>query len=411
MAEEEEESYEEESYEEVSDGGDVYEETGGSSDSFTEVTHQSWGSRLQEQATQSLVGFVLFLAAFPLLFWNEGRAVDGHKALEEGKGAVVAVSAESVDSSNDGKLVHFSGDATTDQLLSDADFGIEAMALKLRRISEMYQWEEEKEERKEKTSGGGEKTITSYKYKKTWSENHIDSGNFRKRKGHENPADIGFPSEEDEASRVTVGAYQLSTSLIEKIDAFENMRLPSEGVPGQLAGKTVHRTGNSLYVGNDPSSPQIGDLKVRFEVVPAETEVSVVSRQKGNRLEPYLSKTGTVELLQMGLASADLMFNAAEEELTFETWFIRLAGIAAMAIGLGMLFKILSTVIDRIPFVGIHIGTVVGVGTSLIAILIALPLALLTIAIAWFFVRPILSISLLVIAIGGFFGLRKFGGK
>ncbi|MEE2726594.1 MAG: TMEM43 family protein, partial [Candidatus Latescibacterota bacterium] len=85
--------------------------------------------------------------------------------------------------------------------------------------------------------------------------------------------------------------------------------------------------------------------------------------------------------------------------------------IAAMAIGLGMLFKILSTVIDRIPFVGIHIGTVVGVGTSLIAILIALPLALLTIAIAWFFVRPILSISLLVIATGSFFGLRKFGGK
>ena len=113
----------------------------------------------------------------------------------------------------------------------------------------------------------------------------------------------------------------------------------------------------------------------------------------------------------MGLASADLMFNAAEEELTFETWLIQLVGIAAMAIGLGMLFKILSTVIDRIPFVGIHIGTVVGVGTSLIAILIALPLALLTIAIAWFFVRPILSITLLVIAVGGFFGLRKFGVK
>ena len=260
-----------------------------------------------------------------------------------------------------------------------------------------------------KRHGGGEKTVT--KYRKTWSENHIDSGNFRKRQGHENPADISFPSEEDEASRVTVGAYQLSASLIEKIDAFENLRLPGEGLPSQLSGKTVHRTGNSLYVGNDPSSPQIGDLKVRFEVVPTETEVSVVSRQKGNRLEPYLSKTGTVELLQMGLASADLMFNAAEEELTFETWLIRLAGIAAMAIGLGMLFKILSTVIDRIPFVGIHIGTVVGVGTSLIAILIALPLALLTIAIAWFFVRPVLSIILPVLAVGGFFGLRKFGSR
>lgn len=406
MADQEEESYEEESYE-----GESYEEEGHSSDSFTEVTHQSWGSRLQEQATQSLVGFVLFLAAFPLLFWNEGRSVDGFKALEEGKGAVVAVEAGSVDPSNDGKLIHFTGDATTDQLLSDADFGIETTALKLRRISEMYQWEEEKEERKEKTSGGGEKTVTSYKYRKTWSENHIDSGSFRKRQGHENPAAIPYESQEDEANRVTVGAFQLSATLVEKIDAYEDFRLPSNELPSQLAGETVHRTGNSLYVGADPGSPQIGDLKVRFEVVPTGTEVSIVSRQRGNRLEPYLSKTGTVELLQIGLASADLMFNTAEEELAMETWLLRLAGIAAMAIGLGMLFKILSTVIDRIPFVGIHIGTVVGVGTSLIAILIALPLALLTIAIAWLFVRPILSIILLVVAVGGFIGLRKFGDK
>ena len=70
MADQEDESYEEDSYE-----GESYEEEGHSSDSFTEVTHQSWGSRLQEQATQSLVGFVLFLAAFPLLFWNDGQAI------------------------------------------------------------------------------------------------------------------------------------------------------------------------------------------------------------------------------------------------------------------------------------------------------------------------------------------------
>ena len=94
-----------------------------------------------------------------------------------------------------------------------------------------------------------------------------------------------------------------------------------------------------------------------------------------------------------------------------ETWVLRLVGLAMMAIGLAWLFKIFATVIDRIPFVGIHIGTLVELGTSLIAILIALPLALLTIAIAWFFVRPVLSIVLLVLGVGGFFGLRKYGNK
>ena len=288
---------EDESYDGESDGGDVYDDTGGSGDSFTETTRRGWGSRLQEQAGRAVLGFVLFLAAFPVLFWNEGRAVDRAEALAEGKGAVVEVQAESVDPANNGELVYFYGDATTDQMLNDAEFGIEATALKLRRISEMYQWREDKEEKNEKTSSGGEKTVTRYKYKRVWSEDHIDSGDFRKRKGHENPADISYPSAEEAAARVMVGAYQLSSSLVEKINAYQGLRLPGDGLPDQLSGKTVHRAGNGLYLGKDPAKPRIGDLKVRFEIVPTETEVSVISRQKGNRLEPYLTETGTLELL------------------------------------------------------------------------------------------------------------------
>jgi hypothetical protein len=397
----------EDSYDEGEDS-DSFVDTEGSDDSYTEVTHQSWGSRLQEQAGKSVAGFVLFLAAFPLLLWNEGRVVDITTALEEGKGAVIPVIADAVDASNNGKLIHFTGDATTDDVLTDLDFGIEASAIKLRRVTEMYQWEEEKEERKEKVSGGSERTVTTYKYKKVWSEDHINSGSFHRKasKGRKNPASIAYESNMSVAGRIVVGAFQLSTSLVKKIDAYEELRLPGSVIE-QIGGRTVHRMGNGLYVGADPSASEIGDLKVRFEVVPTPIEVSVVSRQKGNRLEPYLSKTGTVELLQVGLASADLMFNKAEEELALETWILRLAGIVAMALGLSLLFKILETVIDRIPYVGIHIGTVLGTGTTLVAILIALPLALLTIAVAWFAARPILSIVLLLLAAGGFFGMRK----
>ena len=412
MADGDEEYYEESDDSSEQGDSESFVDSSDDGDSFTEVTYQSWGSRLQEQASKSIAGFVLFLAAFPLLFWNEGRAVDVSMALEEGKGAVVPVVADALDTSNDGKLIHFSGEATTQDMVTDLDFAIEARALKLRRVTEMYQWEEKKEERKEKVSGGSEKTITRYKYSKVWSELHIDSGSFNRKgsRGRSNPASIPYESDEFVADKITVGAFQLSSSLIVKIDAFEALRLPTE-VREQIGDRTVHRTGNGLYIGADSAEPEIGDLKVRFEVVPSPTEVSVVSRQKGNRLEPYLSKTGTVELLQVGLASADLMFNSAEEELELETWILRLVGLVAMAAGLTMLFKILETVIDRIPFFGIHMGTVVGVGTTLVAILIALPLALLTIAIAWFFARPILSIILLVLAAGGFFAAKKYANK
>ena len=142
----------EEYYEEPADsseeyGNEDFVDSGDDGGSFTDVTHQSWGSRLQEQASKSIAGFVLFLAAFPLLFWNEGRAVDVSLALEEGKGAVVPVVADALDASNDGRLIHFSGEAATQDIVADLDFGIEARALKLRRVTEMYQWEEEKEER------------------------------------------------------------------------------------------------------------------------------------------------------------------------------------------------------------------------------------------------------------------------
>jgi hypothetical protein len=150
MADGDEEYYEESDDSSEQGGSESFVDSSGDGDSFTEVTHQSWGSRLQEQASKSIAGFVLFLAAFPLLFSNEWRAVDVSMALEEGKGAVVPVVADALDTSNDGKLIHFSGEATTQDMVTDLDFAIEARALKLRRVTEMYQWEEKKKSVKKK---------------------------------------------------------------------------------------------------------------------------------------------------------------------------------------------------------------------------------------------------------------------
>ena len=59
-------------------------------DTFSVTSSQSWGGRLMESIKSVLVGFVFFIASFPLLFWNEGRAVQTAKSLKEGLGAVVS---------------------------------------------------------------------------------------------------------------------------------------------------------------------------------------------------------------------------------------------------------------------------------------------------------------------------------
>lgn len=66
-----------------------------------------------------LVGIVLFLVAFPLLFWNEGRAVQTAQSLEEGASNVVTVGADKVEPGNEGKLVHLTGNAATKESLTD----------------------------------------------------------------------------------------------------------------------------------------------------------------------------------------------------------------------------------------------------------------------------------------------------
>ena len=82
--------------------------------SFTEVTNQNWFSRMGGAIKGIVFGAILVLISFPLLFWNEGRAVHRARTLAEGRGLVVAdVPIESVDANNEGKLVHMTGTATS----------------------------------------------------------------------------------------------------------------------------------------------------------------------------------------------------------------------------------------------------------------------------------------------------------
>ena len=141
------------------------------------VENPSWVQRLGSSFKGVLAGLALFVAGFPILFMNEGRAVDTAKRLKEGAGAVIDISADKVDPENEGKLVHVSGKADTKDILSDEAFGITNNALRLMRTVEVYQTVEHSETTREKR---GDKTVekTTYSYSNEWRASPVNSAEF-----------------------------------------------------------------------------------------------------------------------------------------------------------------------------------------------------------------------------------------
>jgi len=96
----------------------------------------------------------------------------------------VAVSAESVDSKNDGNLVYVAGGAAVEGFLTNPEFNVSSEAVSLRRKVEMYQLKENEHTETKKKLGGGEETLTTYTYEKVWSDKAIDSSGSRKKQEH-----------------------------------------------------------------------------------------------------------------------------------------------------------------------------------------------------------------------------------
>jgi hypothetical protein len=365
-------------------------------DEIVEVTERGYFSRIIESIKGVLFGLVLFLGSFALLFWNEGRAVQTAKSLDEGSASVVSVPAETVAAANEGKLVHLSGNVTTTESLIDDDFGVQVHALRLTRTVEMYQWEQKKEEETRKKLGGGEEKVTKFIYTKVWARRALKSSEFKEPSGHTNPSDMPYAAVDRVAQGATMGAFRVPPTVLEKLSKFEALAA-TEGQLAKLTGSVRARAkvrDSMLYVASDPSAPEVGDFRVSFQVVKP-LMVSLVAKQVGNAFASYQAKAGDeILLVEPGAVAAATMFKSAEEANASLTWILRLVGWLLMSIGLTMMLKPIAVVADFIP----AIGSFVGFGAFLFSIVLSSALSLMTIAIAWIAVRPLLGVGVLLAA-------------
>lgn len=397
---------------------------------YQETITTGYGSRVKQSFKSIATGFTLFLGATAMLWWNEGNSVKTADMLEEAQGVCVVMENPSKkDASLEGQLVCGTAMAVTEDLLTDKDFGLSVNAISMKRKVEYYQWHETKTEETKEKSDGSEKKIVIYDYRRDWSSTPIGSSKFKQHYGHVNVVLAEFEDGEQWAEHVSFGAYSLNNSLIHSINTYEPLRPElSDDVLRQL-DKTiqasyerhytkkeglnsndlnyVHVSDNQLYLGLEPGSPTVGDVRIKFERVAPSHEVTVVAVVNGDGFGPFKAKNGyMLEKLVMGKKDMDQFFEDEQETNTFNTWAYRILGIIMVIGALKLIFGFVVTLTKIVPF----LSTIVGWGVGVICTVLGVVWSLIVIAIAWLFYRPIVGIALLVIA-GILVWVFALGGK
>ncbi len=372
---------------------------------ITETTRQGWGSRIKGSIKGIFFGFLLLFGGCYLLFWGEGRAVKRKKALTEGAGVVVSVASDSVQSQNEGRLIHLSGDTATEETLKDEEFGVEApQSFQLERKVEMYQWIEDKDSTTYKKAAGSTETTTTYSYRKDWSSSSHDSSDFKESAGHENPPFLRR-AESWSAQTITLGAFTLGDAFRGRVGNSERISpesLNAEAI-AQVLGQPVFVNADRLYVGANPGAPSVGDLKINWSRTAPEL-VSLIGAQRSNLIESYQTSNGnSIDLVASGHKPADAMFKQAQESNKTLAWILRAVGFFLIFIGFRSILGPISVLADVIPF----LGNLAEKGLGFISFILAGMTSLVVIAIGWIFYRPLFGISLLILAGGLAYWLWK----
>ena len=446
---------------------------------YTETTTTGYGTRVGNSFRAIGSGILLFVLGTALLWWNEGRAVKTEKMLDEaGSKYVEMENPNKKDASLEGELICGTALATTEDSLTDADFGIGAKAIALRRTVEYYQWVEHSQTKKEDKLGGKEVSTTTYTYSKQWVSSPVQSSQFHDPAYQNKNMVLTTVEEADQyAENVSFGAYKLPESLIHSISSREGIDLAlaedllaqfdkntqaayerfygvqksiqqpaqqpqqpvaqaipdsilallpdsvkaqldslqavNDSINKQMANAEnkkdlnyIHQAGNVLYFGRVPGAPEIGDVRVTFEkVVPA--KVTVMAVVDGDTFKPFKAKNGKrFQTLVMGAKSGDEIIEAEKEANNMILWFLRILGCLMVIGGLKGIFGFIETILKVVPF----IAGIFGWGVGLVCTIIGVAWSLIVIAIAWLFYRPLLGISLLVLA-GLLIWVFAFKGK
>ena len=325
-----------------------------------------------------IAGIALLVIGTCILWLNEGDYVANMKAVKDVSENVTDISSETVDASNNGKLVCLSGGfVIPDELVEDSLFSVGTKTAKLERIVEVYQWRESQD------------SDNNYTYDKEWSEDLIDSSDFHNT-GHSNPGVKEVENESFCVSRAEIGAFKLSEDQLKNLETNETLSIdPATAVPQYYSVQD-----NYITDAQNINSPSVGDLRIHYEYNTF-SAATVLAVQQNDSFTDFVSENGIkINRVDEGLLKGDQVVQKITEENNALKWALRLIGALAIIIGYCCIVGPISNLAAFVPI----LGSIVGFALYLVASLVGLIHSFIVIAVAWFVFRPVLSVVLLAAA-------------
>jgi hypothetical protein len=345
----------------------------------TETTTRGWGQKIGDSIKGVLIGILLFIASFVVLWMNEGR-IDISEVIA---GDAVDISATEVDTVNEWKLVSVTGALSSTERLGDPTFLNLGDYLVLNRTVEMWAWKEISQTETEKKAGGSEETKTTYTYTTEWTSMPADSSSFHDNSPqHQNPP-MKYKSETFYVNTAKVGVYPVE---------IRNMSLPGgkavtlessslvygKGTGAKLDGGYIFVPATPYsYYGSSSSvaSPKVGDLRVKYTALPNNIDVTAFGKLDGGKLVPYTATKKLkrdAKIYHARAGSKEEAIAALHGEHTTTGWILRIVGFLLMWFGLGLLFGPITAILDVLPFLGNISKTLISIVTFFMALVLTI---------------------------------------
>ncbi len=364
----------------------------------TYTTYSSTGflSRIVNSFLAVIIGLLLFVASFFVLYINEGRFDTSNLA----KTAVDISSQQSnTNSVLNGKLVDTAGVLNSSQPIGDGLFLRPGNYIAVKRTAEMYSWSEKQDSSSKTNLGGSENTQTTYTYQNEWSENPANSANFKVPAGHENPAEA-FTDGENRVSSANIGVYNIDVASVD-LPSFAALPLTNDNTA--LNQGVILASNNYLFAGRgNISAPQVGDERISYSVVNSGINAVIFGQLNGNSISPFYDAKEH-KLYRIFEGTRDSAIATLHQEYTTLTWILRGVGFLMMWIGLMAMLGTVSVILSFFPF----LGSVSRFFVSIITLVVALVLSGATILVSMLFHNPIAIAVVAVVIIGILFVLAQ----
>jgi hypothetical protein len=343
------------------DDDEDYEEDFEDSDEMSETTVTEEGalSQIGSSFKGMLVGFACFVVSF-IVLWCGATRIDWSR---EFKGAVPAEKATG------DEAAYVTGTPLADEI-GDAYLS-RGKYLKISKTPEVYAYVERTESKSETKKKGVTrkkvtKTKTTYSYVLEWTTSPKDISSFNQK----------FWNRFARNRRISPNIS--NPTLTEKADTIYNPRCSVNGYSIDVS--RVGFMGGSkdldiVYVSGSRGSPRLGDMRMRYSVIPSDITYTFAGSVSGKKMDAYYRSDEEYKFVAVPGEFRDLLKALKQSYKTAGTFYFW-GGFLLMAIGLVLLAGPVTTLLEFIPFLG-------GLGSGLIKVVLVIIALILSAVFYW----------------------------